>query len=265
MRSLTKYDRPQCHLKGTLRISLSLLVLLILSNRPASAQITSTAQLLDAMQTKHRDKWFKAFTFTQETIRYNADRSVRDTATWYEAIQYPDQFRIDFDDNGRFVIFDNDSSFRYENYNFQTARLEPQEFLLFKGGMYYTPPSQVLKKLKEYGYDTSLFRNDQFKGRRVYVIGAEEGDLKTKQFWIDADYFYTVRRISQVGGDRTLDVHYEDHKRVKQGWVEQTVTFYLDEQLRQIEYYLEIEAFDQLPSAMFNRTLPAKEWFRSPK
>lgn len=238
------------------------LILLVGSLQSLNAQITSTGQLLDAMQVKNRQGWFKEFTFTQEIIRYNQNGGVRDTAIWYEAVSYPDLFRIDYNDKGRFIIFRNDSSYRFQDYTFQSERLEPQEFLLFKGGMYFISPAKVMDKLKEYGYDTSVFREDRINGRRAYVVGAKSGDLTTKQFWIDADYFYTVRRISKTGRGQALDVQYSNHKRVNGGWVEQTVTFYLDGRMLQIEHYLDIDASKSIPKDVFNPNRPNKYWYK---
>ncbi|MBO3697495.1 hypothetical protein [Roseivirga sp. E12] len=227
-----------------------------------TAQITNTGQLLDAMQVKNRSAWFKEFTFTQETIRYNQSGAIRDTAIWHEAVSYPDLFRIDYNEQGRFIIFRNDSAYRFQDYNFQSAREEPQEFLLFKGGMYFISPSRVMAKLKEYGYDTSIFREDRLNGRRAYVVGAKAGDLSTKQFWIDADHFYTIRRISKTGRGAVLDVQYSDHKKVEGGWVEQTVTFYLDERMLQIENYLDIDASRKIPADVFDPKSPNKYWYK---
>ena len=227
-----------------------------------TAQITNTGQLLDAMQVRYRGKWFKEYTFAQQTIRYDQSGAVRDTSLWHEAVSYPDHFRIDFGVPGRFVIFKNDSSWRFEKESLQGQRFEPQEFLLFKGGMYFRSPASIMAKLKEYGYDTSIFREDRLNGRRAYVVGAKEGDLKTKQFWVDADHFYTVRRISRVSNGRTLDVQYSDHKRVGGGWVEQRVTFYLDERLLQIEKYLDIDDSKKLDKAIFDEKNPKMDWFK---
>lgn len=227
-----------------------------------NAQITNTGQLLDAMQVRYRGRWFETFTFEQQTIRYDGNGAVRDTTVWNEAIHYPDQFRIDYGEEGRFVIFRNDSAYRFTDFENQSVQLEPQEFLLFKGGMYFMPSYQVLNKLKEYGYNTDLFREDRFNGQRVYVIGAEKDDLKTKQFWINADHFYTVRRISQVGQGRTLDVQYSDHQKFDGGWVEQTVIFYLDQRLIQVEKYLDIEVNQDLDKNIFNPVNPKREWWK---
>lgn len=236
--------------------------LMVLCAQSIMAQITSTAQLLDAMQVKHRGDWFETFTFEQQTIRYNENGAVRDTAIWNEAIHYPGRFRIDYEEEGRFVIFRNDSAYRFTNFQQQSVRYEPQEFLLFKGGMYFMPAYEVISKLKEYGYNIDVFREDRFNGQRVYVIGAEKGDLKTKQFWVNADHFYTVRRISQVGQGRTLDVQYSDHSKQAGGWVEQTVTFYVDGRLIQLEKYLDIEVDIPLNTAVFDPRKPIRNWWK---
>ncbi len=231
----------------------------------ATAQITSTAQLMDAMQVKYRGKWFKEYTFAQQTIRYNQEGAVRDTAIWNEAVSYPDHFRIDFGQPGRFIIFKNDSSWFFQNGELSRHRYEPQEFLLFKGGMYFISRADIMDKLSAYGYDTSVFREDRLNGRKAYVVGAKEGDLTTKQFWIDADHFYTVRRISQLNNGGSLDVQYSNHKRVKGGWVEQVVTFYRDGRLIQIENYLDINASGKLDPETFNTKKPSADWFEKRK
>ncbi len=225
-------------------------------------QIESVPQLIDAMQVKHRGSWFKEFTFTQETIRYNQNGAVRDTAIWYEAVSYPDFFRIDYNQEGRFVIFRNDSAYRYDDYKLERSSVQAQEFLLFKGGMYYRPQNSILDKLKAYGYNTDEIRYDNLNGRKTIVVGAKAGDLDTKQFWVDADHYYTVRRISKTGNSQILDVIYSDHKRVNGGWVEQVVTFYLDGRLLQVENYLDIESGEVLDAKIFDPKRPLKSWFK---
>ena len=241
---------------------LIILIVLLSSGVCLNAQISFTEQLLDAMQNRYRGKWFQEFAFKQQTIRYDQEGAARDTAMWYEAVSYPDNFRIDQNPNGRFVIFRNDSSYRFDNYEFQRSAFEPQEFLLFKGGLYFRPINSVLNQLENYGYNTSIFREDMFNGRRSYVIGAEKGDLKTKQFWIDAENFYTVRRISGISRDRTLDLQYSEHEEFNGGWVERTVIILVDGRKVQMEYYLEVDAETPIPKDVFNPKNPSRDWFK---
>ncbi len=239
-----------------------LFILFSLSSLALTAQIENTGQLLDAMQVKNRAKWFNTLTFKQETIRYSQQGQQRDTSIWDEAVKYPDQFRIDYLNNNRTIIFKNDSAYRFDNRTYVDTRYQPQEFLLFKGGLYFMSPGQVMDKLKSYGYDVSLFREDEFNGQKVYVVGAKKGDLKTKQFWVNKDYFYTVRRISTVSGGRVLDVQYEGHKAFGGGWVERKVIFYINDQLLQVENYLDIKVDIELDELVFDSKSPSFNWYK---
>lgn len=117
--------------------------------------------------------------------------------------------------------------------------------------------------LEDYGYDTRVFRSDTWNGQPVYVLGAGEGDERTAQFWIDAEHFYLVRRISTTSGNNVLDVHYSDHTASGGGWVEQTVKFYLDGRYIQLEYYQQIDTDPDLPESLFDPKAFGKEhWYK---
>src|SRR5437868_2389575 len=80
-----------------------------------SKDITSTG-VLKKMYDTYRGKWYKTFHFIQTTENYRNDSLIR-TATWYEAIMFPDKFRIDFGDpkNGNAVIYNKDSGYVFRN------------------------------------------------------------------------------------------------------------------------------------------------------
>lgn len=219
--------------------------------------ITDIDSLLDAMYTRYQGVWFESFSFSQETIRYDSSGAIQSTAIWYEAVQYPDFFRIDFnDEQQRKVVFASDSAYRFVGDSLALVRYEPQEFLLFKGGMYKRSKEDSKNKLKEYGYDLSIFREDILDGRPAYVIGAEQGDLTTKQFWIDKEHFYTVRRISTQRSGAVLDVQYSDHNAIGGGWVEEDVRFFLDGRLIQDEIYFGVKVWDEMNPAIFDKSNP---------
>ena len=52
-------------------------------------------EVLQKMYRQYAGKWMHSFTFNQTTENYRNDSLIR-TATWYEAVVYPDKFRIDF-------------------------------------------------------------------------------------------------------------------------------------------------------------------------
>ncbi|MEL6865393.1 MAG: hypothetical protein AAFP19_13290 [Bacteroidota bacterium] len=224
----------------------------------------STEDLIETMQNRYRDQWFDDFTFVQQTIRFKKD-GTSDTAVWYEAIQYPNLFRIDFDlpEKGDAVIYRQDSSYRFREGRLEGSKYDPQAFLLMKGGLYHYPIATVVQKLQSYGYATDKFRRDSLDGVPVYVIGALAGDMRSPQLWLDAKDFYLRRRISTVSKDRVLDVRYSDHIQSNGGWVEQIVQFYLDDRYIQIEYYQQIDTEVELPTAVFDPSLFGKtHWYQ---
>lgn len=236
---------------------LLLLLFLAFTASAFSQKIKETEALIEAMHQKYQGKWFNAFTFVQETIQYEEDGSERDRKIWYEAIQYPKNFRIDYGpiEEGNASLFRNDSMYRFKNGVLEQAVVNPQQFLLMKGGLYHFEVAEVIKMLKDYGYDTEVFRKDRFQGKKVYVLGAKEGDLSAPQFWIDAKHFYLVRRIRSLNNGKVLDVHYGEHLKSNGGWVEQTVKFYLDGRYLQLENYKEIDTSPNLDAGVFD---PAK-------
>jgi hypothetical protein len=55
-----------------------------------------------------------------------------------------------------------------------------------------------------------LARRDRFDGRDVWVVGAESGDMRSAQFWVDADLWRVVRVIQPDprDGDDVLDLRF---------------------------------------------------------
>ena len=114
--------------------------------------------------------------------------------------------------------------------------------------------------MEGYGYNCNIFRKDVLNEKAVYIIGAEKGDLKSKQFWIGTEHFYMVRRISNQKS--TLDVIYSDHISSNGGWVEQVVEFWSNGTYVQKEYYKDIDTNPQLNEAIFDHKMFGKtHWF----
>ncbi|HAS44818.1 MAG TPA: hypothetical protein DCS93_30340 [Microscillaceae bacterium] len=261
-------------MKNTLLIAGLILALGASSPTLGQRKITSTKQLLKAMKKRYGGKWFNAFTFVQKTIRYNRTGQPRDTTLWYEAIHYPNNFRIDYGhpSKGNAVLFTADTAYRFRKGKLATTRYNPQYFLLLKGGLYHRTVKECLKILKKGGYRTENFHTDTYRGRPVYVIGASKGDLKTPQFWIDQAHFYIVRRTQKInpakqgpdkGKDRVLDVQYQNHKATGGGWVEQIVRFEVNGRLVQIEEYTEIDTSPNIPKNFFDPQYFGKaHWYK---
>src|SRR4051812_12654482 len=88
-----------------------------------AAKITSTEQLVQAMQSKYAKSWYKTATFVQKTTTHNADGTTK-VETWYEAMSLPGSLRIDFtptkDGNG--ILFTNSQIYVFKNAKLDTTR-----------------------------------------------------------------------------------------------------------------------------------------------
>ncbi|PYS33591.1 MAG: hypothetical protein DMF75_08940, partial [Acidobacteria bacterium] len=78
-----------------MRIVILLCFLVTLSTVQAS-EIKTSEDLIQAMQKKYAQSWYKTLTFVQKTTEFEADGKTK-VSTWYEALYAPGRLRIDFD------------------------------------------------------------------------------------------------------------------------------------------------------------------------
>ena len=221
-----------------------------------NSKIETSKELFQAMKTKNDSSWYKHFTFKQHTVFYDTSCQKTDSALWYEAVSYPNLFRIDRDINkGNYTIYRNDSTYHILADTLYSATADPAVHLVFKGGLYFISLDETIAKLKGYGFNLQSFRKDVFMNEPVYVIGDE-----SKQFWLHAEHYYCMRRISTNDQNKTVDVVYEDFKPLGEGWVEQKVTFYYDGLKRMEEFYLDIELRDTINATSYS-TRENYKWY----
>ena len=215
-------------------------------------KITSTEALIKAMQQRYARKWAKTITFTQYNTHYAAD-TVKEQSVWYEALEYPRNFRIDFGDpkEGNAVIFSQDSVYNFKAGQLATKRAQPNNLTLLAGGIYFVSAEEALKRLKAAKYDTSLLHEDSWEGRPVYVVGAMPGDVVSEQFWVDKANLYLVRTINRTSDGHFQEARFGKQVRVGGGWSETQVLFLSDGKRRQLEEYKNIQANPVLPPALF--------------
>lgn len=222
---------------------------------PAEEKVIAqnTMELLHLIKENVTSYGFDEYTFIQETIRFNKDGSVRDTTTWYEAMRFPDHFRIDFGEleEGNAVIYRNDSSYLFREGELARLRAEENELMLLEGGMYIHPVDTIAARMKRQGYDLSQFHQAQFRDEPVYVIGAAASDSSSKQIWIHQDKLTTMRRIDP-NEDRIVEAVFDDFILKDGGWIETWVEFYLNGQLLQTERYKDINTQPKLQDLLFD-------------
>lgn len=234
-----------------------LLALLILLVSPATfaAKITNTEQLVQAMQKKYAKSWYQTATFVQKTTNIDKDGN-RKVETWYEALSVPGSLRIDFtptkDGNG--ILFTNGQIYVFKNGNVDTNRPFIHPLLILGFDIYRLPQTDVIEKLKALKFDLSIFREDTWQGRKVYVVGAKSGDLHLPQFWIDQKNLYFVRMLRPAGkdGTQTQETQFNKYQKLGGGWMSPEVIFMVDGKIMTTEEYSELRANVQLPNKLFD-------------
>jgi outer membrane lipoprotein-sorting protein len=220
-----------------------------------AAKITTTDQLVQAMQKKYAKSWYKTATFVQKTTNIDKDGNKK-VETWYEAMSLPGSLRIDFtptkDGNG--ILFTSSQIYVFKNGKVDANRPYVHPLMVLGFDIYRLPQTDVIERLKGLKFDLSIFREDMWQGRRVYVVGAKAGDLHSPQFWIDKKNLYFVRMIRPAGKDgaQTQETQFNKYQKLGGGWMSPEVIFSVDGKIVTTEEYSELRANVSLDPKLFD-------------
>src|ERR1051325_10592334 len=234
-----------------------LTVILILFVGPSAfaTKITTTDQLVGAMQKKYAKSWYTTATFVQQTTNIDKDGNKK-VETWYEALSVPGSLRIDFTPTkgGNGVLFTNDHIYVFKNGKTDNGRAFVHPLMVLGFDIYRISQAQALEKLKGLKFDLSIFREDTWQGRPVYVVGAKQGDLHSAQFWIDKKNLYFVRMIRPAGKDgaQTQETQFNKYRKLGGGWMSPEVIFSVDGKVVTREEYSELRANMSLDPKLFD-------------
>ena len=239
-----------------MRLNLTALCLLLfVAPAISAAKISTTDDLVQAMQKKYAKSWYKTATFVQKTTNYQADGTTK-VETWYEAMSLPGSLRIDFtptkDGNG--ILFTNNQIYVFKNGKVDTNRPYVHPLMVLGFDIYRAPQTEVIEKLKGLKFDLSIFREDTWQGRPVYVVGAKQGDLHSAQFWIDQKNLYFVRMLRPAGKDgaQTQETQFNKYQKLGGGWMSPEVIFKVDGKIVTTEEYSDLRADMTLDSKLFD-------------
>jgi len=229
-----------------------------------SPDIRSGDGLLRAMHDRYKSSWYQTLTFTQKSTTYKAD-GTSTAETWYEAALLPGKLRIDIgapaDGNG-YVLVDGTVSIVQKGKVVDTRPLV--NMLLVLGfDVYRQDPETTIKVVTSESYDLSKFREDTWEGRPAYVVGADKGDLKSKQFWVAKDTLLFVREVEPAREDATKrdDIRFTDYRPLAGAWVAARVEVYSENKLVFSEDYTDIQAGVKLDAAVFDpQQFSATHW-----
>ncbi len=219
---------------------------------PGLGQIKTSEDVLNAMLKRHTGKRCRTLTFSQYTYRPND--SLNRNTIWYEAIEYPDKFRIDFNgtSHGNAALFRNDTAFRFRNGQLVDHRLDKNDLLLILGGMFFRSKEEVVQRLKGLNYDLRRFSENTWNNRPVYVIGAEKDDSLNNQIWVDKKDLEVVRMRTHLAPDKEMDIHIQSPFLACGGFIETKYSFYLNGKLDQLEEYKDIQTNIKIDPGVFD-------------
>ena len=227
-------------------------------------EIRDGETLLRAMHGRYQDNWYETLTFTQKSTTHNEDGTDK-SEIWHEAMLLPGNLRIDIgppaDGNGMLVANGVLTSFQ----NGKASDPHPFVHMLLVLGfdVYRQPIQATVNQVKGQGFDLTKLREDSWDGESVYVVGADKGDLKSKQFWVEKKRLLFVRMIAPDRRDaaKTADSRFADYRQLPVGWVAARVEFFVAGKNVFSEEYSEIQTNPKLDPAIFDpRQFNSQHW-----
>lgn len=209
--------------------------------------------VISFMHQKYKQAPCKSYTFSQKNTHYRND-SIIGNSEWHEYIEFPDKFRIDFGEKteGNFVIFKNDSSYRYKNNVLKKTNYNTNTLLLLLGGMYYRDLQDVITRLQNENYNTHIVSTQKWKNQSIYVIGAMKGDTTSNQIWVNKKNWRVIRIIEKMDAESYMDMTFDAYQKNCNGYVETKVTFKRNGKIEQMEEYYNIKPVDVFTTEIFN-------------
>ncbi|MGA7907206.1 MAG: hypothetical protein WCA16_07330 [Candidatus Sulfotelmatobacter sp.] len=228
--------------------------LLVLTHVQAQT-VRTGGDLLRAMHDRYKASWYETVTFTQKSTTYNADGTTK-VETWYEAALLPGKLRIDIgepSDNNGYDMVDGTLTI-FKGGKVVGTRPYVNILLVLGFDVYRQPPEATSKVVKDEGYDLSKVHDDTWDGKPVYVVGADEGDVKSRQFWVEKGSLLFVRVIEPgPGADGKLDdIRFLDYRKLGGAWIAARVEVHSEDKLVFSEDYTDIQGSVKLDPAVFD-------------
>jgi outer membrane lipoprotein-sorting protein len=240
-------------------------LLILLSLTLAHAEDVRTGEdVLRAMHDRYAKSWYETLTFTQKSTTYNPDGTTK-VDMWHEALKAPGKLRIDIgapsDGNGYLMV---DGTLTVIKADKETGTRPLVNMLLVLGfDVYRQAPETTASVAKAEGYDLTKVHEETWEGQPVYVVGAEKGNLKAKQFWVDKNRGLFMRLLEPTQSDpnKFQDIRFEDYREMAGGWVAARVEVHVDDKMVFSEDYSDILTNVKLDPGTFDpKQFNATHW-----
>lgn len=206
------------------------------------------------MHARYASLWYRTVTFQEQAVTRNPD-GTRETETWWEALIVPGKLAIHIGspESGTGHLFNDGTLTSFRDGKIESTRPFVHMLLVLGFDVYRQPPETTIKLCTGQGFDLSKIREDKWQGHEVYVVGADKGDLKSKQFWVEKDRLLFVRLLqpNQTDATKMDDDRFADYRRVGGGWIAARVDFLTGGVDRFVETYSDIKGNVKLDPARF--------------
>jgi hypothetical protein len=244
------------------------LALAVLSVAPAvhagQAKTRDGKDLLRAMHDRYQHDWYETLTFEQTSTTHNPDGTSK-SEIWHEAAMLPGRLRIDIGNpgQGNGALIADGTLTRFRGGKATTSRPFVHMLLVLGFDVYRQSARRTIAQVTGQGFDLSKLHEGTWEGEPAYVVGADAGDSKTRQFWIDKKRLLFVRIIEPDQGDstKTDDIRFTDYRKVSPGWVAARVELYVAGRNTFTEQYADIRVNPRLDPAIFDpREFTKRHW-----
>jgi len=232
-----------------------LAAVLLTFNLVQAQSVHNGEDVLRTMHDRYASSWYSTLTFVQKSTTYKPD-GTSSAETWYEAASMPGKLRIDIGppSDGKGYLFV-DGNLTVIKDNKVAATQKDLNILLVLGfDVYRQAPETTIQVVKGEGYELSKLHEDTWEGKPAYVVGADKGDLKSKQFWIAKDTLLFLRVIEPSRGDaaKLNDVRFIHYQPLAGAWIAAGVEVYSDGKKVFSEDYSDIQANVKLDPGTFD-------------
>lgn len=238
---------------------------------PVDPGITTAEALVTAMRDRYGGRWYSTLTFVTTSTYYRPDGTVSRSEIWPESAMMPGRFRIDIGNPsfGNAVIYANDTMYQFTQR--RLTRREPTNYPLqaLAFDVYHLPPSRTLEIASSLGYDVSAMYRTTQEGRDYYVVGARPGDLRRKQFWVEADRLLLWRLIEPwlpTDTANTREIRLLGYRQHGGGWVAEEVDYLRNGTRYFFQKNADVRSDVEIDPALFEprQFTTAKHWYRPP-
>lgn len=208
------------------------------------------------MRARYDGQFIRTLTFRQLNTLYPVSGGEQ-KSEWLEYAEIPGKLRIEYLPatnrngvlvaDGRITVFENGRITRSDPY------IHPLMVLLFD--VHVLPADSTIALVDSLKIDLSLVREDSWRGRRAYVVGAAAGDTTSSQFWVDAERLVTVRVVQmEKRGTRPALSDTRMDKFVEYGGapLATEILFLRDGRRYFLEEYTDVRVNEPLAGDLFN-------------